>query len=128
MWYGVLSGGMCLIAVNLPSISFLLNKASPAPEKVLRSVRSILSLRSSRSSTFSKKGSSDSKRGYYSKDSGSSEEGRPSFQGKLRPDAGAYEVYALRDLDLESGESVPPVPPIGNIRVKDTVSQTAERK
>ncbi|KAL9623032.1 MAG: hypothetical protein Q9160_002751 [Pyrenula sp. 1 TL-2023] len=78
--------------------------------------------------TFSKKGSSDSKRGYYSKDSASSEEGRPSFQGKLRPDAGAYEVYALRDLDLESGDNVPPVPPIGNIRVKDTVSQTAEQK
>ena len=128
LFWIVLSAGMCLTAVNLPSIWLLFTKGT-VPEKVLRSVRSLVSLRSSSSSYDGRK-----RVGHGSESSANSQNvhcsGRPSRDqynstDKMNPEAGGYKVYALSD--LESGKNeIPPVPPVGSIRVKDSVAQKSE--
>lgn len=106
----VLESGMSLIAVNLPSIWYLFAKIKP--ESVLRSVRSIISLPSSSHSKSSH--APDKSRNHSSS----------SISYLAHPEGQTLETYAMHDID--DGAGVPPVP-YGNIGVKATFTQTAER-
>lgn len=138
IFYTVLYAGMCLTAVNLPSIWLLLSKAS-SPEKALHSVRSCISLRSLESHLPTAKdrysGSLSSKDSRVVNQARQPSRERTTYSiGKFNPEVCGYEAPIQRDRgeDPESGRSggslVPPVPPVGNIVVRETVMQTtAER-
>lgn len=119
---------MCLTAVNLPSLWLFFSKGR-VPDKVLHSIHSLVSLGSSTGSKGSKGSNNSSKKNTgFSAASGSSRQSqdREQLVDKFNPDAGGYEVHALRnkdDLESGSGSELPPVPPIGNILVKDTITQ-----
>ncbi|KAL9108292.1 MAG: hypothetical protein Q9227_006889 [Pyrenula ochraceoflavens] len=146
-FWTVLSAGMCVIAANLPSL-WLLFSSGRVPEKVLHSIRSLVSLRSNnsggsnrsnRSNPFKNGNANGVKRDGSSSTKVSMDRNR--LVDKVNPEAGGYEAYALRDVDsdLESGggggkgmgrggNGVPPMPPVGNILVKDTVEQSTKRR
>ncbi|KAL9616258.1 MAG: hypothetical protein Q9160_008852 [Pyrenula sp. 1 TL-2023] len=108
MFYTILSAGMCLVAVNLPSIWFLFTKAK-IPEKVLESIRSLISLGSSlggkdgdrSSGTVSKKGSGEAVR------VNGIGNGNGKVELRLNEEVGGWELHALpaqhAKEDLESG-------------------------
>ena len=127
---------MTLVAVNLPSIWLLVSRHSSVPEKVLHSLRSLTSLRSGGSNDSSRRRSrksGDNNDGSSSQNRMSEDKAR--LTNKILPDSGGeYEAYVMGNVagDLESGKGavedhVPPVPPIGGILVKDTVTQSTRQ-
>lgn len=119
IYLSVLETGLCLIAVNLPSLWFLFSKVKP--ESVLRSVRSMISLRSSRSAASSQvKGETQSHPSSLGKDQNNSS----SSQTHLAlADVQSVQTYAMRDLEYEEYGS--PMP-LGKIQVTGRISQSAE--
>ena len=111
IYYTVLECGLSLIAVNLPSLWYLLSKTTP--ENILRSVRSIISLRSEHSAGH---GSVQPSR--FEKRSNSSS----SHSHILATDTPYIETHALHDLD-ENGQGVDL--PNGKIHVTEHMSHTA---
>ena len=119
IYLSVLETGLCLIAVNLPSLWFLFSKVKP--ESVLRSVRSMISLRSNRSAA-----SSQGKGGTQSHPSSLGKNQHDSSSSKTHlalPDAQSVQTYAMRDLEYE--EYGPPMP-LGKIQVTGRIFQSAE--
>ncbi len=115
-----LEAGLSLIAVNLPSLWFLRNKVSP--ESVLRSVRSMVSLRSNPSAASSQgKGGTQSQSPRLGKKQSNSSS---SQSGLAHPDAQSVQAYAMHDLEYE--EHGPPKP-IGNTQITDRITQSAEQ-
>ena len=113
IYLSVLEAGMSLVAVNLPSVWFLF--AQITPEKILRSVRSMISLRSRPSNSSVNKSHAP-----YKKESG----GSSSNFYLAHPATRSLETYAMHD--IENGEGVRPLPH-GNIEIKETITQTAEQ-
>ena len=102
IYLSVLETGLSLIAVNLPSLCFVFTRLSP--EKVLRSVRSMISLRSDRSSGASHQGRGGGGGGAQSYPSSSLDKKRSnnssSSQSHLtHPDAQGVQTYAMDDLE-----------------------------
>jgi hypothetical protein len=105
-YYVILEAGLTIVAVNLPSLWYYL--AGSTPERVLRSVRSILSLGSNRGSQGSvKKGSRTGKPAAengstreQSLDTNSSETqlADRGAQDLAYPEGSSAETYAIRDL------------------------------
>ena len=119
IYLSVLEAGLSLIAVNLPSLWFLLTKVKP--ESFLRSVRSMISLRSDRSAA------SQAKEGTQSH--------APSWLGKNRSisssskthlaplDLQSIQTYAMHDIEYEEHGTPKP---LGKIQITDRISQSAE--
>ncbi|KAB8300847.1 hypothetical protein EYC80_002775 [Monilinia laxa] len=116
IFLSLLEVGLSCIAVNLPSLYYLSNKVTP--ENILRSVRSIVSLRSvgSRSSQNSKR---------YQKSRGSKENqsiDSPSLSNLRPDDMGAIETHAMHDLESTGRVSV-----TDDVHVTKTLSQSSRR-
>lgn len=126
----MLSGGMCLVAVNLPSLWLFFKKAS-GPKKIIHSARSFISSRSINSSNNSN--SLKKKRGGSDPSDRVSQE-RIQLVKKIDPRAGGYEAYAMGDVDGREGGkgdgrgSHGPVPPEGRILVKESVFHETRRR
>ncbi len=117
IYLSTLEAGLSLIAVNLPSLWFLRKNVSP--ESVLRSVRSMISLRSNRSATSSEsKGDTQSQPERLGKKRSNSSS---SQSGLAHPDA---QSYAMQNLEHE--EHRPPKP-VENIQNTDRIIQSAEQ-
>ena len=120
IYLSVLETGLSLIAVNLPSLWFLFSEVSP--ERVLRSVRSMISLGSDRSaaSSYQCKGGAQS----YPSSPGKKQSNSSSSQSHLaHPDAQCGQVYAMHDFECKEHD---PKSQLGGIRVTDRISLSAE--
>ncbi|EPE28160.1 hypothetical protein GLAREA_04951 [Glarea lozoyensis ATCC 20868] len=120
IYLSILEVGLSCIAVNLPSLWFLVTKIKP--EDILRSVRSIISLQSFRST-----GSHDSKIPGTSKSDNyvQVEDKNASLQSSsnghlARPDAIHIETKAVHDVESDAGEQ--PV----DVHVKKSFYQSSE--
>ena len=118
IYLAVLETGLSLIAVNLPSLWFLVGKVNP--ESVLRSVRSMLSLSSQHSRTGA--GANDAHSYPLSLNKNHSLSSS-SHSHLTRPDAQYVEAYAMHDLKGHE-HAHPPLPP-GRIQVTDRIVQSA---
>ncbi|KAL9073512.1 MAG: hypothetical protein Q9161_002933 [Pseudevernia consocians] len=113
IYFTVLECGLSLVAVNLPSLSYLLSKTTP--ENILQSVRSIMSLRSESSA-----GHGNAQPSQYAKRNKTS-----SSHSHILPTNTPYmETHALHDLD-DNGQGVDL--PNGKIHVTEHMSHTATR-
>ena len=116
LYLSVLENGLSLIAVNLPSLRRLF--AEIEPESVIRSVRSILSLRSRQSATSGDKPGSRSATSYPTKNNGASK----SSQFHLAHlENESIETYAMHD--IEGADLRGPLPQ-GKIKVTDRIIQS----
>ncbi|KAI9743765.1 MAG: hypothetical protein M1818_002498 [Claussenomyces sp. TS43310] len=121
-FYIILEAGLTIIAVNLPTLWYYV--AGVTPERVLRSVRSIISLGSDRGSQSSVKGSNVSEyqvtkeryTGGRSLDTGSSR------TNLTNPDKRSVETYAMPDLEPKLS-----VQPTEGIRVDRSFQRTEEQ-
>ena len=94
IYLAVLECGLSLIAVNFPSLWYLLSHTSP--EKMLQSLQSIISLRSERSAGSGHGEASPNRQpSHYDKRSASSS----SHSHILQHDALHMESYVMRDLE-----------------------------
>lgn len=117
IYLSVLEAGLSLIAVNLPSLWCLLNKVKP--ESVLRSVRSIISLRSKCSANSLNKNGSHSPLSSLSKNGHT----QSSSQDHLaHPETQSIETYAMHNMEDVHHR---PQLPLGKIQLTDSISQSA---
>lgn len=117
LYLSVLENGLSLIAVNLPSLWCLFTKYQL--ESVLRSVRSILSLRSNVSATSMGKPSSHLPLSSLDKNEGASNSSQSHF---AHLEAQPVETYAMRDIEEGGfGDRLPQ----GKIQITDRISQSA---
>lgn len=117
LYLSVLENGLSLIAVNLPSLWCLFTRYQL--ESVLRSVRSILSLRSNVSATSMGKPRSHSRLPSLDKNLSASN----SSQSHLaHPQTQSIETYAMRD--IEEGDFEVQLPQ-GGIQITDRITQSA---
>ena len=114
LFWSMLEGGLGLIAVNLPSIWGLYSKISP--DAVLRSVRSMVSLRS-RSSGGSKTSTTPYKHATLSPLTSSRDN---NFYSDKRERS--TEAYAMRDIKTANNNHEPPLPE--SILVSSSITQT----
>lgn len=117
IYLSVLETGLSLIAVNLPSLWYLLTKVKP--ESILRSVRSMISLRSQRSATSSNKQGSHSPLSSLGKNGHVPSSSQSHF---AHPEAQFTETYAMHDVEDEHRR---PQLPLGKIQITDSISQSA---
>ena len=116
IYFSVLEAGMTLIAANLPSLWVIFSKVTL--EKMLRCVRSIVSLGSNASSS---KGSRKPRQ----RDSRGTLQALHSEVDLARPsESHHFESHAAYHLEIGTGIS--PLP-LDDILVKDTILQTDER-
>ena len=117
IYLSVLETGLCLVAVNLPSLWFLFSKIKP--ESVLRSVRSMISLGSNRSVASDKsKGGTQLSPLSLGKD-----QINPSSSQTHLASADTQSVQTYANFEYE--EDGPPMP-LGKIQVTGRISQSAE--
>ena len=117
LYWTVLENGLSLIAVNLPSLWCLVNKVQL--ESVLRSVRSMLSLHSSKSATSIGRPRSHVRLPSLSKQESPTDSSQ-SHTAYL--EAQSTETYALRGIKEADFEDRMPR---GGIQVTDRISQSA---
>ena len=120
IYLSVLEAGLSLVAVNLPSLWFLLTKVES--DNFLRSFRSMISLHSNRSVDSSRNmggihshpSSLDKKRSHSS-----------SSQSRLaHPNADSFRTYATYDLGyVERGSQMP----LDKIQITDRITQSSEQ-
>lgn len=119
IYLGVLEVGLSLIAVNLPSLWSLFSTITP--ERILHSVRSMISLRSVPSAgSMGGDGSRRSNRrpSHFDERSHSSS----SRSHVIKSDGHYFETYAMHDQDgREHGSELP----LGKIQVTESMSQSA---
>jgi hypothetical protein len=120
IYLSILEVGLSCIAVNLPSLWFLVTKIKP--EDILRSVRSIISLHSFRSTgSHDSKIPGTSKSDNYAQVEDKSSSLQSSSNGHLaRPDAIHIETRAVHDVESDGGEH--PV----DVHVKKSFYQSSE--
>lgn len=119
IYLSVLETGLSCIAVNLPSLWFLRTKVKP--ESVLRSVRSMISLRSIRSA-----GTQEESRGidpYPWREGKKGSEASSSQSHLTHPEGIPIETHAIYDIEARAGK--PSFP--NNVQVTKTLSQSSER-
>ena len=116
IYLAVLECGLSLIAVNLPSLWYLLSHTSP--EKMIRSLQSIISLRSERSASSGHAEASPNRQpSHYDKRSAS----RSSHSRILQYDAIHMQSYVMRDLEDDNESYLQR----GKIHITEQVSHSA---
>lgn len=110
VYWSILEAGVCLLAVNLPSLWFYSSKLSP--ERMLASIRSAISLGSIHSDR-----SQRSRTGATQLDGSSSINSKSSRLNFLATESA--EAHAMYDVESQKETPMP-----GTIKVKSTVVQT----
>lgn len=134
-FYVILEAGMNLIAVNLPSLWYFV--AGVSPEGIVRSVRSILSLRSPRGSQTSLRSTGSKRKGQNpaknhpraSIDTGSSQAELAGLHGAqvAFPEGKSVEAYAMTSLPDGKEYGPDDRPPLKDgIRVTRTLDRKEE--
>ena len=108
VYWSILEAGLCLLAVNLPSLWYYRHKLSP--ESVLASIRSAISLRSLRSNQSE---ALALRKDHQSTHSASSQTKFASME--------TSEAYVMRDIEAQEDEIA--APPPGTIIVSSRIQQ-----
>lgn len=120
LFLSLLEVGMACIAVNLPSMWFLISHVTP--EAVLRSIRSVVSLQSLRSTKSRQSLKDKTMRSSSYPWGGQMASSTPSASESRLAPADPSETHIVYDLESNHAQ-----PPQENVRVVETVSQNSQR-